>query len=69
LPLVDNYSQLFGFLTGFMLNMIVFPDVRYKRSVRHFVVVTASLASTIALFIVLITLFYAVPLKTCASCK
>ncbi|CAF0761544.1 unnamed protein product [Adineta steineri] len=68
LPLVDNYAQCFGFLIGFMLNMIVFPDVSYKKNVRHFVVVTASLAITIALFIVLITLFYTVPFK-CASCK
>lgn len=68
LPLVDNYSQCFGFLIGFMLNMIVFPDVSYKKKGRHLVVVTASLAITIALFIVLITLFYTVPFK-CASCK
>jgi membrane associated rhomboid family serine protease len=68
LPLVDNYSQCFGFVTGFMLNMIIFPDVSYKKNARHLVVVTATLAATIALFIVLITLFYTVPFK-CASCK
>jgi membrane associated rhomboid family serine protease len=68
LPLVDNYSQCFGFVIGFMLNMIVFPDVSYKKNVRHLVVVTTSLAITIALFIALITLFYTVPFK-CTSCK
>ena len=68
LPLVDNYSQCFGFLIGFMLNMIVFPDVSFKKNVRQFVVVTTSLAITIALFIVLIIFFYTVPFK-CASCK
>ncbi|CAF1321103.1 unnamed protein product [Adineta ricciae] len=67
-PLVDNYAQCFGFLIGFLLNMIVFPDVNYKKNVRHLVVVTTALATTIALFIVLITLFYTVPFK-CASCK
>jgi len=68
LPLVDNYSQCFGFLIGFMLNMIVFPDVNFRKNVRHLVVVTTSLAITIALFISLIVLFYTVPFK-CASCK
>ena len=51
-----------------MLNMIIFPDVSYKKNIRNLVVVTTSLAITIALFIVLITLFYTVPFK-CASCK
>lgn len=68
LPLLDNYSQCFGFVIGFMLNMIVFPDVNYKKNIRHLVVVTASLATTIVLFIVLITLFYTVPFK-CATCN
>ncbi|CAF3319379.1 unnamed protein product [Rotaria socialis] len=68
LPLVDNYSQCFGFLTGFMLNMIVFPDVSYKKNVRRLVVITAALATTIALFIVLITLFYTLSFE-CPSCK
>jgi membrane associated rhomboid family serine protease len=68
LPLVDNYSQCFGFLIGFMLNMIIFPDVSYKKNVRNLVVVTVSLAITIVLFIVLITLFYTVPFK-CTSCQ
>ncbi|CAF3386050.1 unnamed protein product [Rotaria sp. Silwood1] len=68
LPLVDNYSQCFGFLIGFMLNMIVFPDVSFKKNVRRLVVITAALATTIALFIVLITLFYTIPFE-CTSCK
>ena len=68
LPLVDNYSQCFGFLMGFMLNMIVFPDVNFRKNVRRLVVVTASLAATIIVFITLIVLFYTVPFK-CASCQ
>ncbi len=68
LPLVDNYSQCFGFVIGFMLNMIVFPDVNFRKNVRRLVVVTTSLAITIALFISLIVLFYTVPFK-CTSCR
>ena len=68
LPLVDNYSQCFGFLIGFLLNMIVFPNVSYKKNIRQLAVVTVSLTATIALFIVLITLFYTVPFQ-CASCQ
>ncbi|CAF4215254.1 unnamed protein product [Rotaria sp. Silwood2] len=68
LPLVDNYSQCFGFLIGFMLNMIVFPDVNFRKNVRRLVVVTTSLAITIALFISLIVLFYTIPFK-CKSCR
>ncbi|UJR10585.1 hypothetical protein I4U23_014784 [Adineta vaga] len=68
LPLVDNYSQCFGFLIGFMLNMIVFPDVSFRKNIRRLVVVSTSLAITIAIFISLIVLFYTVPFK-CASCK
>ncbi|CAF3593611.1 unnamed protein product [Rotaria sordida] len=67
LPLVDNYSQCFGFLIGFMLNMIVFPDVNFRKNVHRLVVVTTSLAIVIALFISLIVLFYTVPFK-CKSC-
>lgn len=66
-PLVDNYSQFFGFLIGFMLNMIIFPDVNFRTNVRRLVVVTTALSLTIALFISLIVLFYTVPFR-CASC-
>ncbi|CAF0876985.1 unnamed protein product [Adineta ricciae] len=68
LPLVDNYSQCFGFLIGFLLNMIVFPDVSFRKNIRRLVVVSTSLALTIALFISLIVLFYTIPFK-CSSCK
>ena len=68
LPLVDNYSQCFGFLTGFMLNMIVFPDVNYKKNTGRLIVVTTALSMTIILFILLITLFYSIPFE-CTSCK
>ena len=67
-PLVDNYSQLFGFIIGFLLNMIVFPDVNFRKNVRRLVVVTTALTLTIALFIVLIVLFYIVPFR-CSSCQ
>lgn len=67
-PLVDNYSQCFGFLIGFMLNMIVFPDVNFRTNVRRLVVVTTALSLTIALFVTLIVLFYTVPFK-CVSCQ
>ncbi|CAF0767594.1 unnamed protein product, partial [Didymodactylos carnosus] len=68
LPLVDNYSQGFGFLFGFLLNMIVFPDFNLPKNVRRLVVICVSLAITIASFITLIVLFYALPF-TCKSCK
>jgi hypothetical protein len=48
--------------------MIVFPDVNFRKNVRRLVVVTTSLAITIAIFISLIVLFYTVPFK-CAACK
>lgn len=60
LPLVDNYSQCFGFVIGFLLNLIVFPDVNFRQNVRRLFIVTTSLAVTIVLFIVLIVLFYTV---------
>ena len=68
LPLVDNYSQCFGFLIGFLLNMIIFPNVSFKKNIRQLAVVTVSLTTTIVLFIVLITLFYTVPFQ-CTSCQ
>jgi membrane associated rhomboid family serine protease len=66
LPLLDNYSQCFGFLMGILLNLIVFPEVNFRKNVRRLVVVTGSLAITLALFITLIVLFYTIPF-TCRS--
>jgi membrane associated rhomboid family serine protease len=68
LPLLDNYSHCFGFLIGILLNIIIFPDVNFRKDARRLVIVTSSLALTIAVFIVLIVLFYTVPFQ-CISCQ
>lgn len=67
-PLVDNYTQCFGFVIGFLLNMIIFPDVSFRKNVGRLVIVTGALTLTIALFIILIVLFYTVPFN-CQACQ
>lgn len=63
-PWMDNWSHIFGFIFGIFISLVVMKetDVKAKGITRVHVVVTFGILS-LALFIFLIIMFYAVPLN------
>ena len=67
LPMIDNYSNIFGFFSGLLLSSILFPNIKVKCSrVLHIFVAISFLVVTIA---ALIVLFYFKPIEKCDWCK
>jgi len=71
LPWVDNYAHLFGFLFGFLLSYALLPFVSFGQYDRHRKVflIWVCLLTALALFVVLILLFYIIPVYDCKICS
>ncbi|XP_050295701.1 uncharacterized protein LOC126735679, partial [Anthonomus grandis grandis] len=71
LPWVDNYAHLFGFVFGFLLSYALLPFVSfgpYDRQKKVFLI-WVCLLTTMILFIVLMLLFYIIPVYDCKICS
>jgi hypothetical protein len=71
LPIIDNYAHLFGFLYGFLLAYPLMPFLGYRvddRRLRIMGIVTCSVLA-VAVLIMLLLLFYVMPIRTCSMCK
>ena len=70
LPMIDNFANVFGFFGGFLLSLIVFPNVNRKitKCKRILIIVTATVLFT-CLTATLIVLFYIKPIDNCWFCK
>ncbi|CAG9767179.1 unnamed protein product [Ceutorhynchus assimilis] len=71
LPWVDNYAHLFGFVFGFLLSYALLPFVsfgHYDRNKKVFLIWVCLLTSLI-LFVVLVLLFYIIPVYDCEICS
>lgn len=71
LPWVDNYAHLFGFMFGFLLSYALLPFVSfgpYDKQKKIFLIWVCLLTALI-LFIVLILLFYIIPVYDCKICS
>lgn len=71
LPWVDNYAHLFGFIFGFLLSYALLPFItfgKYDRQKKIFLVWVCLLISVI-LFVILILLFYIIPVYDCKICS
>ncbi|XP_064641553.1 inactive rhomboid protein 1-like [Lineus longissimus] len=71
LPWIDNYAHLFGMLFGLLLSFIFLPYITFgKRDKRRRIItlVVCSI-SVVALFVMLILLFYVTPIYQCPYCK
>ena len=70
LPMIDNYSNFFGFIAGLLLCSIVFPDVRLGgKSNNRVIIIVISIILFIGLTATLVILFYIKPIDKCDYCK
>jgi Rhomboid family len=71
LPIIDNYAHLFGFLYGFLLAYPLMPFLGYHiedRRLRIIGIATCSVLA-VAVLLMLLLLFYVMPIHTCSICK
>ncbi|XP_050541106.1 inactive rhomboid protein 2-like isoform X1 [Daktulosphaira vitifoliae] len=71
LPWVDNFAHLFGFIFGFLLSYALLPFVSfgpYDRQKKIFLI-WVCLLSALFLFILLLLLFYLIPMYECGWCS
>ncbi|XP_046402403.1 inactive rhomboid protein 1 isoform X2 [Ischnura elegans] len=76
LPWIDNYAHLFGFVFGFLLSYALLPFVSFggggsgmpfdRR--RKVALIWVCLVSATLLFLLLVLLFYVVPVYDCEAC-
>ena len=78
LPMVDNFSILFGFISGFLLTIILFPIVKMKciclrsgcdgKCTRKYLILV-SFILWLSLLVTLFVLFYLNLIDDCSVCK
>lgn len=71
LPWIDNWAHVSGFLFGFLLAFALLPYVsfgKYDRR-RKIIGIVLSLGGAIFLFVLLVVLFYVLPLYNCPGCQ
>ncbi|KAF7417642.1 hypothetical protein HZH68_000295 [Vespula germanica] len=71
LPWIDNYAHLFGFIFGFLAAYAFMPFIsfgHYDRR-RKIFLIWVCLVLIVGLFVLLLTLFYNVPVYECEVCK
>ena len=71
LPWIDNWAHICGFLFGLLLAFAILPYVSFGQFDRRrkIIGIILSLSGAIGLFVVLIILFYVLPLYNCPGCQ
>ncbi len=69
LPMIDNFANLFGFLSGLLLGSILFPNIDLKGRCRRAIMIGVCISITIVTTSALIVLFYIKPIDDCVACK
>jgi membrane associated rhomboid family serine protease len=69
LPMIDNYANIFGFISGLFLATILFPNMNMKGHCQRAIIITVCISITILLVTALIVLFYIKPIDQCNWCK
>lgn len=68
-PIIDNYQNIFGFLAGFCLSLILFPSIAFSGKFNRCVMFIIGCVSLAILVLMLIILFYIKPIDNCEWCK
>ncbi|XP_071105942.1 inactive rhomboid protein 2-like isoform X1 [Haliotis cracherodii] len=71
LPWFDNWAHLFGFFFGFLLAFAFLPYVAFGKLDRRRKIITIviTLCLSVGIFVLLVILFYVVPLTNCPGCQ
>lgn len=63
LPWLDNWAHIFGFISGALLSLILIKDLQFEeKGLNKLRVIVVSLLLFVLMFVVLMILFYVVPL-------
>lgn len=75
LPWVDNYAHVFGFISGLSLSFVLMPYMTFNQSGFFYsrkgriVVIVVNVLIFLSLLVILLSVFYAVKIEECDSCK
>jgi hypothetical protein len=69
LPMIDNFANVFGFLSGLLIGSILFPNINFKGKCRRVLIISICISVVVAVVGALIVLFYIKPIENCESCK
>ncbi|VDK18378.1 unnamed protein product, partial [Anisakis simplex] len=71
LPWIDNWAHLFGFIFGILLSLATFPYIQTSDNDRRWriAIVLVSLATSSALFAILLVVFYRLSDFECSFCE
>ncbi len=67
--MIDNFANIFGFISGLLLSSILFPNINLKDKCRRVLIISVSVSILIALVGSLVVLFYVKPIDKCDWCK
>lgn len=69
LPMIDNFANVFGFLSGLLLGSILFPNINLNGKCKRVLVIGVCIGITVVTLGTLIVLFYVKPIEKCDWCK
>ena len=69
LPMIDNFANVFGFLSGLLLGSILFPNINLNGKCKRVIMVAVSISIIICVVAALVVLFYIKPIDKCGWCK
>lgn len=69
LPMIDNYANIFGFISGLLLSTIVFPNVDLNGKCKRIIIIIISTVLFVGLTATLVVFFYIKPIDKCDWCK
>ena len=69
--MIDNFANIFGFISGLILGTIFFPNIilNGKFKVKRVVIISLAVICLIIYVGTLVTLFYLKPFDNCEWCK
>lgn len=67
--MIDNFANIFGFVSGLLLGSIFFPNVIYSGKCKRIVVLGLCICVLVVYVGLLVVLFYIKPLNDCKWCK
>lgn len=69
LPMIDNFANVFGFLSGLLLSSILFPNINLKGRCRRVLMISICISFVVVFVSGLVVLFYIRPIEKCDFCK
>lgn len=69
LPMIDNFANVFGFISGLLLGSILFPNISLNGKCKRVIIIAVCISILVVKVAALIILFYIKPIENCDWCK